>query len=106
VPDPVHVVDPNSLSEGSLTTGFQRGIDALESTAAQAPAGRIDSAPTRPWLTLLEVADLLHLSRAAAYRLPLDPSFPATRLGRTVRVERAALERWLKARTQHSRRAT
>ncbi len=59
-----------------------------------------------PWLTLPEVGQLLVLSRAAAYRLPLDPSFPATRVGRVVRVERAGLERWLRAHTQRSRRAT
>jgi excisionase family DNA binding protein len=71
-----------------------------------------DTAPRDPaksgvthdrYLTMAEVAGLLALSRAAAYRLADDVTFPATRVGKAMRVEPAALERWLAAHTQRSK---
>lgn len=69
-----------------------------------APAEGIESPPTHQWLTPREVGEMLRLSRASTYRLADDPSFPCTRLGRSWRVEGAALERWLRSKTQRSRR--
>jgi excisionase family DNA binding protein len=54
------------------------------------------------YLTPAEVAELLKVSPKTISRWALeDPSMPVTRLGRTVRFEREALERWLRA---HGRR--
>ena len=69
-----------------------------------APCDPAKSGTTHRYMTLAQVGELLQLSRAAAYRLQADPTFPATRVGRAVRVEPAALERWLRVRTQRSRR--
>ena len=56
------------------------------------------------YLTPAEVAELLKVSPKTVSRWALaDPSMPVTRLGRTVRFEVEALERWLRA---HSRRKT
>ena len=50
------------------------------------------------WLTFAQVADLLQVTPGTVSKWSLqDASFPATRLpGRVLRVERAALDRWLK----------
>jgi excisionase family DNA binding protein len=54
------------------------------------------------YLTPAEVAKLLKVSPKTVSRWALeDPSMPVTRLGRTVRFEVEALERWLRA---HGRR--
>jgi excisionase family DNA binding protein len=54
------------------------------------------------YLTPAEVAELLKVSPKTVSRWALeDPSMPVTRIGRTVRFDREALERWLRA---HSRR--
>lgn len=46
-------------------------------------------------LTVIEIARYLRISRSAAYELLRRPGFPAIRLGRTVRVSRAAFMQWL-----------
>jgi excisionase family DNA binding protein len=54
------------------------------------------------YLTPAEVAEMLKVSVKTVSRWALeDPSMPVTRLGRTVRFEAEALERWLRA---HGRR--
>ncbi len=55
--------------------------------------------------TCAEVAEMLQCSPRTIERIAArDASFPATRLsGRLRRVERAALGRWLVARTQRKR---
>jgi excisionase family DNA binding protein len=61
--------------------------------------------PAPTYLTAPQVAEWLQLDRTTVYRLAdSDPTFPATRIGRSLRFERGALERWLTARTQGSRR--
>jgi excisionase family DNA binding protein len=53
------------------------------------------------YLTVEEVAKALRLSVKSIYRLAgTDPTFPATRVGGSIRVHRARLERWLVLRTQ------
>jgi len=55
-------------------------------------------------LSAPEVAALLNISRALAYRWMQDGTLPALRapVGRVVRVPRAALEAWIE---EHTRRA-
>jgi excisionase family DNA binding protein len=55
-------------------------------------------------LSAPQVAALLNISRALAYRWMQDGTLPALRapVGRVVRVPRAALEAWIK---EHTRRA-
>jgi excisionase family DNA binding protein len=61
--------------------------------------------PALTYLTADEVATHLQLDRSTVYRLAdSDPSFPATRIGRSLRFERGALERWLAGKTQGARR--
>ncbi len=61
--------------------------------------------PTKSYLTAREVSELLQVAERTVQRLAArDSSFPATRVGpKLLRVERAALERWLAARTQRKR---
>jgi excisionase family DNA binding protein len=54
------------------------------------------------FLTPAQVAEMLQISPKTVSRWALeDPSMPVTRMGRTVRFEVEALERWLRA---HGRR--
>ncbi len=52
----------------------------------------------REILTVAEVAELLRLGRTSAYELCQQPDFPALRIGRGIRIPRAALDRWLMGR--------
>ena len=52
------------------------------------------------YLTPAHVAQMLAVSVKTVSRWALtDPTFPATRLGRTVRIEEQALQRWLGRKT-------
>jgi len=51
-------------------------------------------------LTVDELMQLLKIGRNAAYELANRPDFPALRLGKKIRVPRAALERWLEEQTK------
>jgi excisionase family DNA binding protein len=46
-------------------------------------------------LTMRHVRQILGVSRGKAYDLAQQPDFPVIRLGRTIRVPRAALMRWI-----------
>ncbi|MCY4639491.1 MAG: helix-turn-helix domain-containing protein [Chloroflexi bacterium] len=48
-------------------------------------------------LTVREAAAFLRISRNLAYELVARGEIPAVRLGRVIRVPRAALDRWLEA---------
>ena len=48
-------------------------------------------------LTVSETAGLLRISRNLAYELVTRGEIPAIRLGRVIRVPRAALEQWIEA---------
>ena len=52
-------------------------------------------AKERLTLTVPEVARLLGISRASAYNLARQKSFPALRISRRLVVPKAAFERWL-----------
>ncbi len=56
-------------------------------------------------LTVREAAALLRISRNLAYELVARGEMPAIRLGRVIRVPRAALEEWLRAEPADATRA-
>ena len=47
------------------------------------------------WLKVPEVAQLLRVARSRAYELVADGEIPAVKIGRSVRVNRKELDRWL-----------
>lgn len=47
------------------------------------------------WLKVPEVAQVLRIARSRAYELVADGEIPAVRIGRSVRVSRKELDRWL-----------
>ncbi len=49
----------------------------------------------REFLTILEVAELLRVSRNRAYDLASDPTFPVIAIGRRLIVPRKDLQAWL-----------
>lgn len=50
------------------------------------------------WLKVPEVAEELRIARSRAYELVADGEIPAVRIGRSVRVSRKELDRWLEDR--------
>lgn len=47
------------------------------------------------WLKVPEVAEVLRIARSRAYELVADGEIPAVKIGRSVRVSRKELYRWL-----------
>ena len=47
------------------------------------------------WLKVPEVAEVLRITRSRAYELVADGEIPAVKIGRSVRVNRKELDRWL-----------
>lgn len=47
------------------------------------------------WLKVPAVAEVLRIARSRAYELVADGEIPSVRIGRSVRVNRRELERWL-----------
>lgn len=47
------------------------------------------------WLKVPEVAEVLRIARSRAYELVADGEIPAVKIGRSVRVNRKELDRWL-----------
>jgi excisionase family DNA binding protein len=50
------------------------------------------------WLKVPEVAEELRIACSRAYELVADGEIPAVRIGRSVRVSRKELDRWLEDR--------
>lgn len=50
------------------------------------------------WLKVPEVAEELRIARSRTYELVADGEIPAVRIGRSVRVSRKELDRWLEDR--------
>jgi excisionase family DNA binding protein len=64
------------------------------------------SPSSRVYLSATAVAKLLGVSAKTISRWSLqDPTMPATRIGRTLRFDEAALHRWLTMKTSKRRRA-
>lgn len=49
----------------------------------------------REWLKVPEVAEVLQIARSRAYELVGSGQIPSVRIGRSVRVSRRKLDRWL-----------
>ncbi len=47
------------------------------------------------WLKVPKVAEVLRIARSRAYELVADGKIPAVKIGRSVRVSRKELDRWL-----------
>ena len=47
------------------------------------------------YLKVPEVAEILRVARSRAYELVADGEIPAVKIGRSVRVSRKELDRWL-----------
>ena len=45
--------------------------------------------------SVLEIADILQISRSKAYELCKQPEFKVVRLGRTIRISKASFDDWL-----------
>jgi excisionase family DNA binding protein len=54
------------------------------------------------WLKVPEVAEVLRIARSRAYELVAEGEIPSVRIGRSVRVNRRELDRWLEGRRQRS----
>ncbi len=52
----------------------------------------------REWLKVPEVAEMLQIARSRAYELVGEGEIPSVRIGRSVRVNRRELEKWLEER--------
>lgn len=52
------------------------------------------------WLTVKQAAQLLQLSEDTVYPLTHRADFPATRIGRAVRIDRRRLEEWAAEQTK------
>ncbi|MEW6635867.1 MAG: helix-turn-helix domain-containing protein [Actinomycetota bacterium] len=50
------------------------------------------------YLKVPEVAEVLRIARSRAYELVADGEIPAVKIGRSVRVSRKELDRWLEGR--------
>lgn len=48
------------------------------------------------YLKVPEVAEVLRIARSRAYELVADGEIPSVRIGRSVRVNRRELDKWLK----------
>lgn len=47
------------------------------------------------WLKVPEVAEILRIARSRAYEMVAEGKIPSVRIGRSVRVNRIELDRWL-----------
>jgi excisionase family DNA binding protein len=54
------------------------------------------------WLKVPEVAGVLRIARSRAYELVAEGEIPSVRIGRSVRVSRRELDRWLEEQRQPS----
>ena len=45
--------------------------------------------------SVLEIADILQISKSKAYELCRQPEFKVIRLGRTIRISKASFDNWL-----------
>ena len=45
--------------------------------------------------SVLEIADILQISKSKAYELCRQPDFKVVRLGRTIRISKASFDNWL-----------
>ena len=98
----IRIVDPTRLK--ALLESVQAVREAVsdlerEITAAladhRAGAASLQRHPDDEWLTLADLAAWLKVGRTTVYRLITSGAVPSYRVGRSVRVRRADVERWL-----------
>ena len=58
----------------------------------------------REFLKVPEVAEVLRIARSRAYELVAEGDIPSIKIGRSLRVSRTELDRWLEERRQPSAR--
>lgn len=56
------------------------------------------------WLKVPEMAEELRIARSRAYELVQDGEIPSVRIGRSFRINRKELEKWLEEQRQPSAR--
>lgn len=56
------------------------------------------------YLKVSEVAEILRIARSRAYELVAEGEIPSIRIGRSVRVSRGELDRWLEEQRQPNAR--
>jgi excisionase family DNA binding protein len=56
------------------------------------------------YLKVPEVAEILRIARSRAYELVAEGEIPSIRIGRSVRVSRGELDRWLEEQRQPNAR--
>lgn len=56
------------------------------------------------WLKVPEVARIIRVARSRAYELVGSGEIPSVRIGRSVRISRRELDRWLEEKRQPSER--
>jgi excisionase family DNA binding protein len=56
------------------------------------------------WLKVPEVARIIRVARSRAYELVAEGEIPSVRIGRSVRVSRRELDKWLEEQRQPSAR--
>lgn len=54
----------------------------------------------KEYMKVAEMAEFLQIGRSRAYELVGSGEIPSVRIGRSVRVSRSKLERWLEERSQ------
>ena len=62
----------------------------------------VDMDEKREFLKVPEVAEVLRIARSRAYELVAEGEIPSIRIGRSVRVSRSELDRWLEEQRQPS----
>ena len=95
--------------EGNVNQSHEcSAIGPSERERAEENAPTADGRGTRPMEPLLlragEVAKLLGLGRSTVFAMLAAGELPVVRIGRSARVPRVALERWVDERTDHEAR--
>jgi excisionase family DNA binding protein len=73
----------------------QELLTALAVSQTREGSEEPDSTGPDEWMTQEELADWLKISRTTVWRLIRESHIPVHRIGRTVRVRRSDVERWL-----------
>lgn len=73
----------------------QELLTALAVTQSHRSSEELNRTSPDEWMTQVELADWLKISRTTVWRLIRKGGIPVHRIGRTVRVRRSDVERWL-----------
>jgi excisionase family DNA binding protein len=81
--------------ERSVVSGTRHLPDAVASKQQQLTEEEIVDEQQHEYLKVPEVAEMLRIARSRAYELVAEEKIPSVRIGRSVRVSRRELEKWL-----------